>query len=130
MKFHIRITELRKRRNYTQQQVADYLGISRGAYANYEIGNREPDADTLAKLAELYDTTTDYILGLTDDPTPPRKDAAEQQATLGEIDDPELGLWFKELLDAPAERREELRKIWEIIKQREAGRKPGDKQGE
>ncbi|WP_248930127.1 helix-turn-helix domain-containing protein [Paenibacillus hamazuiensis] len=44
--------------------------------------------------------------------------------------DPELGLWFKELLEAPEERRAELRQIWDIIKQREAGRSPGQRQGE
>lgn len=73
MKLHIRLTELRKMNNYTQQQVADFLGISRGAYSNYEIGNREPDADTLAKLAELYDVSVDYILGL-DEPNTPKPD--------------------------------------------------------
>lgn len=125
-----RLRSLRSQLKLTQENVAKKIGVARTTYAMYEQGSREPDNETLQRLADFFNVSVDYLLGRTNDPTPPLKDADEQKSTLGEIDDPELGLWFKELLDAPEERREELRKIWEIIKQREAGRKPGDKQGE
>ncbi|WP_018132115.1 helix-turn-helix domain-containing protein [Effusibacillus pohliae] len=119
MKLHVRLTELRKRYEYTQQQVADFLGISRGAYANYEIGKREPDADTLAKLAELYDTTVDYLLT-------GRMDTAEW-GPLGDLspedleilekikNDPDLDLFFKDFASAPEEHQRDLIKIWKAL---------------
>jgi len=50
----------------TQQQVADYLLCNRIVYARYERGQREIPVSMVIKLAELYKTTTDYILGLSD----------------------------------------------------------------
>ncbi|TMV48102.1 helix-turn-helix transcriptional regulator [Paenibacillus mesophilus] len=121
------ITQLRKQKRWSQQVVATRLGIAKSTYAGYESGYREPSLDTLRQLAELFEVSLDRLVG---------QEAAEQSApapnrtAATEPDDPELGIWFKELLEAPEERREELRKIWEIIKTREAERKPGDKQGE
>lgn len=63
MKLAERLVKLRKAKGLTQNDVAGHLGISRGAYANYELGTREPDTDTLIKLAELYGVTVDYLLG-------------------------------------------------------------------
>lgn len=57
------LTTLRKEFHVTQQQVADYLGISRQAYSNYESGKREPDYETLLKLGEYFNCSIDYLLG-------------------------------------------------------------------
>lgn len=65
-----RIRDLREDSDRTQKEVADYLVMSRVVYQRYESGEREIPAWALIKLAELYHTTTDYILGLTDDPAP------------------------------------------------------------
>lgn len=56
----------RKRKKLTQERVADYLGITRPAYTAYERGSRQPDYEILKKLAELYEVSTDYLLGRTD----------------------------------------------------------------
>ncbi len=61
---------MREDSDRTQQDVADYLVMNRVVYQRYETGEREIPAWALIKLAALYHTTTDYILGLTDDPTP------------------------------------------------------------
>ena len=61
-----RIYDLRIDHDMTQQQVADYLLCNRIVYARYERGQREIPVSIVIKLAELYKTTTDYILGLTD----------------------------------------------------------------
>ncbi len=66
---------LRTNSNYKQEDVARYLGISRPAYTNYEIGKREPDFSTLTKLATYFEVSADYLLGETDNPTPPNKTA-------------------------------------------------------
>lgn len=63
-----RLSSLRKRRNITQAEQAKVLGIARTTYAMYEQGNREPDYDTLKKIADFFDVETDYLLGRTDKP--------------------------------------------------------------
>ncbi|MCU6798033.1 helix-turn-helix domain-containing protein [Paenibacillus sp. WQ 127069] len=65
-----RLTKMRNNLNKTQQDMANYLGITRPAYTAYESGNRKPDYATLEKIADFFDTSTDYLLGRTDEPTP------------------------------------------------------------
>lgn len=65
----MRIKELRKAHGYTQADVADYIGFSRSAYTNMEIGIREMTVETLLKLAVLYNVSTDYILEHEKEPT-------------------------------------------------------------
>lgn len=64
-----RIRDLREDSDQTQKKIADTLQMNLGVYRRYETGEREIPVWALIKLAELYHTTTDYILGLTDDPT-------------------------------------------------------------
>lgn len=59
------LVNMRKAMHKTQQEAADYLGISRQAYSNYEAGKREPDFETLLKLGEYFDCSVDYLLGKT-----------------------------------------------------------------
>lgn len=61
-----RLIQLRKENKVTQEDIAKILGISRQAYSNYELGNREPDIDVLKKIAEYYDVSIDYLLERTD----------------------------------------------------------------
>lgn len=61
-----RMTELRKKHNFTQEDIAKYLDCNRATVANYENGKRQPDYNTLIKLAKRYNVTTDYLLGVTD----------------------------------------------------------------
>ena len=60
----------------TQIKVAIYCDITEKAYQNYELGVHEPKISILAKIAQLYNVSIDYLVGLTDDPTPyPRNSA-------------------------------------------------------
>ncbi|WP_139491816.1 helix-turn-helix domain-containing protein [Brevibacillus dissolubilis] len=61
-----RLKELRQLRKWTQQQVADLLGIERSTYTKYERNTNQTDYDLLQRLADLYGTSIDYILGRTD----------------------------------------------------------------
>ena len=63
-----RLEDLRIDADKTQQEVADYLNCKREVYRRYEKGIYELPVWALIKLAEYYHTSTDYILGLTDDP--------------------------------------------------------------
>ncbi|MBR1397529.1 MAG: helix-turn-helix transcriptional regulator [Selenomonadaceae bacterium] len=61
-----RIRHMREDNDIKQQTLADYLGCRQSTYANYELGNREIPLDIIIKLARFYNTSTDYLLGLTD----------------------------------------------------------------
>jgi transcriptional regulator with XRE-family HTH domain len=64
--FVSRIKELRKLSNETQEEVADKVGVNRSTYSGYEQGVREPDFETLIRIAAHFKATTDYLLGVTD----------------------------------------------------------------
>lgn len=61
---------LRKTKGFTQQQVADYLGINRVSYTDFENGKTNIKPVYLVKLAEYFNVSTDYILGKDDTPDP------------------------------------------------------------
>ncbi|WP_025950435.1 helix-turn-helix domain-containing protein [Geobacillus thermocatenulatus] len=82
--FPNRLKMLRLQKKLTHQDMADFLGITRQGYSKYENGQSQPDIDTINKLAEFFNVTTDYLLGRTDDPNPPGSDN-EELGTLARI---------------------------------------------
>ena len=65
-----RIRDLREDRDLMQKDLAAYLKCTQVCYSNYEMGTRDIPTDVLKALAIYYDTSVDYILGLTDEPKP------------------------------------------------------------
>ena len=65
-----RIIDLKEEKDLKQRKVAEALNISRSTYANYEIGTNKIPIEILAKLAKYYNTSVDYIIGLTNERTP------------------------------------------------------------
>ena len=61
-----RLRDLREDSDKTQQDIADYLNMHRSVYRRYESGEREIPVWALEKLADLYQTSIDYIVGRTD----------------------------------------------------------------
>ena len=66
MSYYRRIKDLREDSDYTQKYVSDYLGMKQPQYSRYENGYRDIPTDVLIALAKPYNTTTDYILGISD----------------------------------------------------------------
>ena len=62
----MRLKELRKENQYTQQFVAEYLNIKQNTYSQYENEQRQIPISQLMMLAKLYDVSVDYILELFD----------------------------------------------------------------
>lgn len=60
-----RLRDLRNDADMNQTQVAEYLGMSQTGYSKYETGENDIPTDMLIKLADFYETSTDYILGRT-----------------------------------------------------------------
>lgn len=63
MGYHERLIELRKKNNYTQEELAGIIGVSRQAISKWESGMANPDIEKLIKLSELYGCSIDYIVG-------------------------------------------------------------------
>ena len=65
--YYPRLKDLREDHDLSQQQVAEYLKMKQSQYSRYERGIRDLPTDVLIRLAQLYKTSTDYILGLTNE---------------------------------------------------------------
>lgn len=63
-----RIKDLREDRDLKQQDIANYLKCSQVCYSYYENGHRDIPTDVLIRLSKFYNTSVDYLLGLTDSP--------------------------------------------------------------
>jgi len=61
--FRFKIKELRKSHGFTQAEVAKELNINHQNLSRYEKGDREPDIETLAMLADFYGVSTDFLIG-------------------------------------------------------------------
>ena len=71
----MRLKDMREDRDLTQKELASYLQISQNTYSQYENGRRQLPIETLLRLAEYFQTSTDYILELTDCAAPyPKRD--------------------------------------------------------
>ena len=68
-----RIRELREDKDLYQKDIAEYLHCTQVAYSRYELGLRDIPTDVLISLARFHNTSTDYILGLTDNIVPYEK---------------------------------------------------------
>lgn len=61
-----RMKDLRRNRNISQTELAKHLGVSKSVISSYETGVHFPPYDILIKIANLFDVSTDYLLGVTD----------------------------------------------------------------
>lgn len=63
-----RLRSLRKKKGMTMEELSDELDLGRSTYAGYENEYRKPQLETIIRLADFHNTSSDYILGLTDNP--------------------------------------------------------------
>ncbi|MBR6902872.1 MAG: helix-turn-helix transcriptional regulator [Clostridia bacterium] len=68
--YYPRLKDLREDNDYSQSDIASYLSMKQPQYSRYERGIRDIPTDILISLAKLYKTSTDYILGLTNETKP------------------------------------------------------------
>lgn len=124
-----RLKELRKNKKLTQKEVAEKIGVARTTYAMYEQNRREPDNETLQKIADFFNVTTDYLLGRTDDPTMTAKEEAYKKVTVNgseiELSAEEYKVFqelkkypvlFHDLASNPETKVKQLIKMWEVLK--------------
>lgn len=63
-----RLKKLRKEGKLTQKDIATFLNISQPAYQQFESGKKKMNLETMEKLADYFNVSTDYLLGKTDFP--------------------------------------------------------------
>ena len=76
-----RLQELRKKEGYSQEQVAEMLGLSRQAISKWESGQGKPEIDNIIKLTEIYHVSADNILLGTEKvsvPVPEKKELSQE----------------------------------------------------
>lgn len=78
LKLGKKLQKLRAEKKVNQAQVAQYIGLTIAAYQNYENGRREANYETLTKLAEFFDTSADYLLGLSPEPAREKNSSAAE----------------------------------------------------
>ena len=82
-----RLAQLREVKGVRKKDVALILNIDQTTYGKYELGKRQPSLESLYKLAEYFNVTTDYLLGRSDNLNPPGKEESTPEA--GSVE------WFK-----------------------------------
>ena len=80
MKFGEKLSKLRRDQNYTQEQLADILGVSRQTVSKWESGGAYPETEKIIRLSEMFGCTTDYLLKDSVD-TEPKIDGEEKNVT-------------------------------------------------
>ena len=65
-----RIKDLREDKDLSQKEIAKILNMSQTGYSKYEVGTNDIPTKILIKLAQFYNTSVDYLLGLTDNKKP------------------------------------------------------------
>jgi len=83
MKFQKNLKTFREEMNLSQADMAKRLNITRQAYNHYETGKRVPTLETLKQIADILGTTTDCLLGITNNPMPAEQ--PPRQPTLEEV---------------------------------------------
>lgn len=113
--FATRLRELRSKRKLRQKDMAKKLGITESAYGYYEQGRSEPPYETLHQLAQFFDVSLDYLLGITDDPSGNLKEV--DQVDVKKVLQKEKAHWGG--YEIPEEDKETIQRVLEAIIRRE-----------
>ncbi|KFL44567.1 XRE family transcriptional regulator [Lysinibacillus sp. BF-4] len=113
-----RLKELRLNKKLTQEEVGKFVNVTKVSISGYENNTRSPDTETLQKLADLFQVSTDYILGRTDKQTIPNEDSNNDKEFKEWLNNPDLNVFYRELPKSEEDKIRQLREIWEIIKKK------------
>ncbi|KKX56366.1 helix-turn-helix domain-containing protein [Brevibacillus borstelensis] len=118
-----RIRHRRLEKGLTQDDIAKHLGMGRSNVGHIENGRTNPTADVIDKIADILDTTSDYLLGRVDDPsitglTNNAKDKTRSELLQEVTDDPDDYFFLDGYLEASEEEKKELRRAFFEIKKK------------
>lgn len=113
MEFSKKLVELRKDKKWYQTDVAKKIGVARATYGSYEQGNRQPDFDTLERLADLYGVSTDYLLGRNETGNYTENNELDYYKNKIINEFPDIDLAFKDMESLSAD---DMKDVYEFIK--------------
>ena len=108
--FSIRLKELRSKKGISQADLARELNVSVGAVGNWESGTRSPDAKMMQRIADYFNTSTDYLLGRTDEIAPVPIGASNDETLM-------FALWGNDNKDITPEMIADVRKFAQFIRE-------------
>lgn len=131
VQFGIRIRDLRKMNHFSLRELGQRSGVSYSFIHSIENNRFNPSRETVIALADALTSSEKDDLLLLAGFAPTEEEALEgpsdpTQAT--EIDDPEVSLFFKDFQNAPKEKRDEMLRFWNFIKEQQMTRKPDSQQ--
>ncbi|MCM3338260.1 helix-turn-helix domain-containing protein [Paenibacillus sp. MER TA 81-3] len=112
----IRIAELREGKGWTQEELAELLGITRAALSHYEKDRRKPDFETLTKLADHFGVSIDYLVGRLSSPNAQATQEVLMFADGLELSDEELLKKFRLTVDGRELTEEEARRFIAFVR--------------
>ncbi|MFA1820097.1 helix-turn-helix domain-containing protein [Virgibacillus oceani] len=120
--FRERLKDIRIENGYKQEEMAKILNVTTSGYGYYEQGRNEPSLETIRKIAEAFQISTDYLLGIIDTPTHPVQFTVSEDLSLSESEiatvrkmkEVEL---LSELSEQPKGNVDRLARYWEFINQ-------------
>ncbi len=115
MDFGQRLKHIREGNKLTREDLASKLNISYSAISKYETNVRFPDPEMLGKIADLFNVTTDYLLGRSNIPNPYKKESTSTAV---------------EIANLSPESQEELKKLIELYKIRDMQKRNSDNNDE
>ena len=121
--FKDRLKELRYKKELSQRELASILNMSPSTIAMYETGQREPDAETLSKIADFFGVTIDYLLGRTDNPNPEDSTIDDEIMAIMRDLGPDITLQFYDLKGMSDEEKENLKIFLQGLKARRESKK-------
>lgn len=130
------IRELRLKNDLSLRALEEKSGVSYSFISSIEHDRFQASRDTIISLANALDgADVNELLLLAgfapEDNSSNDKNLSDEEAAFQAfINNPEHGIFFKDYLSAPEERREEMRIIFKALMEKEKGRKPGQRQGE
>lgn len=115
-----RLKQLRDEFGFDQKEMGKKLNITSSAYGYYEQGRNEPPLETLVKIAEIFNVTTDYLLGRSDIRENPVYYTLSDKLTLTQaellvVENMQENLLLKQLSENPENNVARLYRYWEFI---------------
>lgn len=123
--FGDRLKNLREKKGLSQQELAKRFNLSQSTIAYYENDKKQPNQNTLQRLADFFEVSVDYLLGRTDDPTPPQRQKIMVAGKEIELSREEFKVFeeirkhsilFNDLATDPERKVKQLIRMWETIK--------------
>lgn len=121
--FGKRLKLLRDKTGKSQEAIAKDIGISRARYSHYENNHVEPDMTLIRQLAKVYNVTTDFLLGITDNPNKDEDDKRDAIIHKIATEFPNVDLMFKDIESWTTEDFEDL---YDYIKFKNSQKKNND----